>query len=93
VVPFQNLDTLYDVAAGAFLLGSVTFDVIGHPIGSSILSINQEGTELFVNGGQQIFPDFGTASVFARQILPEPSTLLLCIIALGVVGGWRKRGG
>jgi hypothetical protein len=23
---------------------------------------------------------------------PEPSTLLLCIIALGVVGGWRKWG-
>ena len=22
--------------------------------------------------------------------VPEPSTLLLCIIALGVVGGWRK---
>jgi hypothetical protein len=27
------------------------------------------------------------------QQIPEPSTLLLCIIALGVVGGWRKRGG
>jgi hypothetical protein len=25
-------------------------------------------------------------------MIPEPSTLLLCIIALGVVGGWRKRG-
>jgi hypothetical protein len=27
------------------------------------------------------------------QSVPEPSTLLLCIIALGVVGGWRKWGG
>jgi hypothetical protein len=27
----------------------------------------------------------GTAAV------PEPSTLLLCLVALGVVGGWWKR--
>jgi hypothetical protein len=27
------------------------------------------------------------------QSVPEPSTLLLCIIALAVVGGWRKWGG
>jgi Tol biopolymer transport system component len=27
------------------------------------------------------------------QQIPEPSTLLLCIIALGLVGGWRKWGG
>jgi hypothetical protein len=26
-------------------------------------------------------------------VIPEPSTLLLCIVALGVVGGWRRRGG
>jgi hypothetical protein len=26
------------------------------------------------------------------QQIPEPSTLLLCIIALAVVGGWRKWG-
>jgi hypothetical protein len=25
--------------------------------------------------------------------VPEPSTLLLCIVAVGVVGGWRKWGG
>jgi hypothetical protein len=24
------------------------------------------------------------------QQIPEPSTLFLCIVALGVVGGWRK---
>jgi hypothetical protein len=28
--------------------------------------------------------------VGGTQPVPEPSTLLLCIIALGVVGGWRK---
>ncbi len=29
----------------------------------------------------------------AVQQVPEPSTFLLALIALGVVGGWRKRGG
>jgi hypothetical protein len=28
--------------------------------------------------------------VGGTQQIPEPSTLLLCILALGVVGGWRK---
>jgi hypothetical protein len=27
------------------------------------------------------------------QAVPEPSTLLLCLVALGVVGGWRKWSG
>ena len=26
----------------------------------------------------------------STEQIPEPSTLLLCIVALGVVGGWRK---
>jgi hypothetical protein len=33
---------------------------------------------------------FVAAVVGGVQQIPEPSTLLLCIIALGVVGGWRK---
>jgi hypothetical protein len=36
---------------------------------------------------------FVAAVVGGTQSVPEPSTLLLCIIALGVVGGWRKWGG
>jgi hypothetical protein len=36
---------------------------------------------------------FVAAVVGGAQQIPEPSTLLLCIIALGVVGGWRKWGG
>jgi 3-oxoadipate enol-lactonase len=36
---------------------------------------------------------FVAAVVGGTQQIPEPSTLLLCIIALGVVGGWRKWGG
>jgi hypothetical protein len=36
---------------------------------------------------------FVDAVVGGVQQIPEPSALLLCILALGVVGGWRKRGG
>jgi hypothetical protein len=36
---------------------------------------------------------FVAAVVGGAQSVPEPSTLLLCIIALGVVGGWWKWGG
>jgi hypothetical protein len=36
---------------------------------------------------------FVTAVVGDAQQIPEPSALLLCLIALGVVGGWRKWGG
>jgi hypothetical protein len=33
---------------------------------------------------------FVAAVVGGTQAIPEPSTLLLAIVALGVVGGWRK---
>jgi hypothetical protein len=33
---------------------------------------------------------FVTAVVGGAQSIPEPSTLLLALVALGVVGGWRK---
>jgi hypothetical protein len=36
---------------------------------------------------------FVSAVVGSVQQIPEPSTLLLALIALGVVGGWRKWGG
>ena len=153
VPPLMNLDPLYDIDAGAFLLASVpmTVNVVGL-CETSTLSINQDlllgdlngdglvngldvdpfvdvllngpydteadmngdqvvngldaepfvsavlggvGTAMFVNDGQQIFPYFGTATVnlCIEQHIPEPSTLLLCIIALGVVSGGRKWGG
>jgi hypothetical protein len=44
----------------------------------------------FEGGGQ--FQDGGTFR-FEYAIIPEPSTLLLTLIALAVVGGWRKWGG
>jgi YVTN family beta-propeller protein len=36
---------------------------------------------------------FVAAVVGGTQPVPEPSTLLLCLVALGLVGGWRKWGG
>ena len=36
---------------------------------------------------------FVAAVVGGVQQIPEPSTILLVLIALGVVGGWRKWGG
>jgi hypothetical protein len=33
---------------------------------------------------------FVAAVVGGTQSVPEPSTLLLCLVALCVVGGWRK---
>jgi Tol biopolymer transport system component len=36
---------------------------------------------------------FVTAVVGGVQQIPEPSTLLLALVALGVIGGWRKWGG
>ena len=47
--------------------------------------MNGDGT---VNG-LDVDP-FVDAVVGSVQQIPEPSTLLLCLIALGVVGGWRK---
>jgi hypothetical protein len=49
---------------------------------------NPDGTYgSFMGRGQ--YQDGGRFS-FGIAIIPEPSTLLLCLIALGVVGGWRK---
>jgi len=85
---FKNQDPLLDSAAGAFMLGTVTLTA-GAEGSSSVLSINQEGTALFVNAGAQVEPDFmpltlsvGTASV------PEPSTLVLAAFGLMAMLGY-----
>ena len=60
--------------------------------------------DVLLNGSYQIEADmngdlaingldvdpFVTAVVGGIQQIPEPSTLLLVLIALGVVGAWRK---
>ena len=89
VPPFENRDLLYDVDAGAFLLASVTVTIAGDLRACpSILSINQEGTAMFVNDGQQIFPHFGTALV---NMCPEPSTLVLVAFGLSAMIGYGRR--
>jgi hypothetical protein len=87
--PLGLLDQGYNTASGAFLIGSVTIELSGRVKARSRLTINQEGTSLFVNADEQIFPEF-IPLVMHISLLPEPSTLLLALLALGVVGGWRK---
>jgi hypothetical protein len=46
-----------------------------------------------VGGGAQTASPFVAAVLGSEtQLIPEPSTLLLCILALSMVGGWRKWG-
>jgi hypothetical protein len=89
VAPFKNRDILYDMDAGAFLLGTVTM-VTSTEVGfESTLSINQEGTALFVNAGAQVFPDFMPVNV---ANVPEPSTLVLVAFGLiAMIGYGLKR--
>jgi hypothetical protein len=51
--------------------------------------MNQDG----VVNGLDVDPFVAAVVGGGTQPVPEPSTLLLCIVALGVVGGWRKWGG
>ena len=93
VAPFQNLDELFDVDAGAFMLGMVNATATGADGASSVMSINQEGTALFVNAGAQVFPDFGTATInVGIAEIPEPSTLVLVAFGLiAMIGYGLKR--
>jgi hypothetical protein len=79
MAPFKNLDTLYDIDAGAFLLATVTMTTSTELSFGSTLTINQEGTALFVNAGVQVFPDF----IPVILGVPEPSTFVL--VAFGLI--------
>ena len=61
-------------------VGTVTMTTSGAQGDNSDLSISQEGTALFVNAGQQVFPDFMPVNV---ANVPEPSTLVL--VAFGLI--------
>ena len=43
--------------------------------------------------GLDVDPFVATVVGGGTQPVTEPSTLLLCIITLGLFGGWRKWGG
>jgi hypothetical protein len=61
VPPLGVLDPLFDPAAtatGAFLLGTVTMTTSTEKGFESVLTINQEGTALFVNAGEGVNVDF-----------------------------------
>ena len=83
---FKLLDPLYDILAQAFLLGEVTLDAVAP--GATVLTIDQEGTALFVHNGAQISPEFGTASI---TCIPEPSSIALVVLGLVALAAYRKR--
>ena len=68
---------------------TTTLDNIRFTGGTTVVlgDVNLDGV---VNG---LDVDPFVAAVVGVQAVPEPSTLLLCIVALGVVGGLRKWGG
>ncbi|OHB82105.1 MAG: hypothetical protein A2W31_02625 [Planctomycetes bacterium RBG_16_64_10] len=86
VPPLLLQDPLYDEAAGAFLLGEVRLDVLPSFAAPVVLSINQDGTALFVHNGQQVLPNFGIAT-----LIPEPSTIVLAVLGLIALVGYRRR--
>ena len=77
---FYHLAALYDMDAGAFLLGTVIMTTSGVLCDGNTLSINQEGTALFVNAGEGVNVDFIPVTV---ANVPEPSTLVL--VAFGLI--------
>jgi phospholipase/lecithinase/hemolysin len=91
----------FDVLAGSSLLGDVNGDgdVNGldvDPFVDVLLSgpyqPEADMNEDQVVNGLDVDP-FVAAVVGGTQQIPEPSTLLLGLLALGVVGAWRKWGG
>ena len=56
-------------------------------------SWGEGGFDVRVSGFREFILDAtGGAAVFVTTPIPEPSTLLLCLIVTGLVGGWRKWG-
>ena len=86
VAPLMPLDPLWDMDAGAFLLGQVWLDVLPGFAGPVVLSIDQEGTALFVNDGARVDPAFGIAT-----LVPEPSSIVLALLGLIALVGYRRR--
>jgi hypothetical protein len=43
-----------------------------------------------VVNGLDVDPFVAAVLGVGTQSIPEPSTLLLALVALGVIGGWRK---
>ena len=82
--PVRPLDPLYDIDAGAFLLGTVQYDIVAP--GVTHLSIDQEGTALFVHDYLpfHLSPDFGTATI---RVMPEVPPVLGDVNMDGNVNG------
>jgi hypothetical protein len=95
----EEMMTLYEMPGGVTVLGDVNLDGIVNgldvdPFVDVLLNgpyqatadMNEDGV---LNG---LDVDFFVAAVVGSgaAAVPEPSTLLLALVTLGVVGGWRK---
>jgi hypothetical protein len=94
-----GLDQLSIVIVDSVLLGDVNLDGIVNgldvdPFVDRLLNgPNQAEADMNEDGevnGLDVDPFVAAIVGGGVQQIPEPSALLLCIIALGVVGGWRK---
>ena len=70
---FQVLDFGYDVAAGAFLLGRIDYEIVGE--GLATLSLSVGPGDIVTNGASLAGQfDYGSAVI---SVIPEPASLLL----------------
>ena len=82
-------DPDFDVAADAFLLARVDFDVIGEGTANLDFTLGEVGA---ANGLTALNPTFGSASLTVTSAVPEPSSVVLMALgSLGLISARRRR--
>jgi hypothetical protein len=86
-------------------LGEITITVSNDPFGLFAADLDGDNVDLLldVNAARRLPPGtmatadlliesqfFTSLNYTLTAVVPEPSTLLLALVALGVIGGWRK---
>jgi hypothetical protein len=66
-------------------------ELVGTPLAVDAVTGNGQGLHYNSQTGVlHVTSQFGTVALWEREVIPEPSSLLLILIALAVIGGWRK---
>ena len=89
VVPFARGDMNHDHYVNGLDVDSFVYAVLNEPFNLDA-DINRDGAVSGLDVDPFVAVLLGEGGT---QPIPEPSTLLLGLLALGVVGGWRKWGG